>query len=112
MASPKVIQHFCILSGYNIPNNFICHGVLKLSCFQENIMDKIFNDFYVNVAKDICKDFSFDPQNHPSLNKIRDHGLDIKQFDFKFTDKKKHQILSVNLMLKRLQDVTKCLSSF
>ena len=31
---------------------------------------EVFNEFFVNVAMDIGKDYIFDEKNHPSLKKI------------------------------------------
>ena len=47
-----------------------------------------FNNFFVNVAEDIGKDYIFDPQNHPSLKKIEELNLINDPFEFKHTDEK------------------------
>ena len=42
----------------------------------------IFNDFYINVAKDIGKDFIFDKSNHPSIEKILGQNISPDSFNF------------------------------
>ena len=46
----------------------------------------IFNDFFVNVAKDIGQNYSFDMGNHPSINKILAQNFDSDVFNFRPTD--------------------------
>ena len=36
---------------------------------------EVFNDFFVNVARGIGKDYIFDEKNHPSLKKIEDKNV-------------------------------------
>ena len=45
-----------------------------------------FNTYFVNVAEDIGKDYTFNPQNHPSLTKIEELNLQKDAFEFKLTD--------------------------
>ena len=45
-----------------------------------------FNNYFVNVAEDIGKDYMFDPKDHPSLNKIKELNLKKDAFSFKLTD--------------------------
>ena len=47
----------------------------------------IFKDIFVNVAKDIGQNFSFDRENHPSINKILDQNFATEIFNFRTTDK-------------------------
>ena len=49
---------------------------------------EIFNDFLVNVADNICKDYIFDPNDHPSINKIKGKHVITESFEFKPTDQK------------------------
>ena len=46
----------------------------------------IFNDFFVNVAKDIGQNYSFDRGNHPSINKILEQNFGSDVFNFRPTD--------------------------
>ena len=48
----------------------------------------IFNDFFVNVAKDIGQNYTFDRENHPSINKILDQNFGTDVFNFRPTDQK------------------------
>ena len=49
-------------------------------------MAETFNTYFVNVAEDIGKDYTFNPQNHPSLKKIEELNLQKDAFEFKLTD--------------------------
>ena len=48
----------------------------------------IFYDFFVNVAKDIGQNYTFDRGNHPSINKILDQNFGNDVFNFRPTDQK------------------------
>ena len=52
----------------------------------EHEVADIFNDFYINVAKDIGKDCTFDPENHPSINHIKMNCSTTSTFNFQPTD--------------------------
>ena len=55
-------------------------------CSENQEVSEIFNNFYVNVANDIGKDFLFDKNNHPSLNRILGKKFHQNCFNFKPTD--------------------------
>ena len=48
----------------------------------------IFNDFFINVAKDIGQNYNFDSENHPSINKILDQNFGTDIFNFRPTIQK------------------------
>ena len=48
-------------------------------------MIETFNNYFVNVAEDIGKNYMFDPKDHPSLNKIKELNLKKGAFSFKLT---------------------------
>ena len=45
-------------------------------------VSEIFNNFFVNVAKEIGKDYEFDKNNHPSLQKISEREFQQDSFEF------------------------------
>jgi alpha-N-acetylglucosamine transferase len=46
-------------------------------------VDEVFNKFFVNVAQDIGKDYTFNKNDHPSLQKIEDKIFVKNSFEFK-----------------------------
>ena len=55
---------------------------------KENEVAEIFNDFYINVVKDIGQNYTFDKNNHPSLTKIKENCHAQTEFNFKPVDQK------------------------
>ena len=55
---------------------------------KENDVAETFNDFYINVAKDIGQNYTFDKNNHPSLYKITENCHAQTEFNFKSVDQK------------------------
>ena len=49
-------------------------------------MAETFNNYFVNVAENIGKDYMFDPKDHPSLNKIKELNSKKDAFSFKLVD--------------------------
>jgi hypothetical protein len=47
---------------------------------------EVFNNFFVNVAQDIGKDYTFNKNYHPSLQKIEDKNFVKNSFEFKSTN--------------------------
>ena len=47
---------------------------------------EVFNKFFVNVAQDIGKDYTFNKNDHPSLQKIEDKNFVKNSFEFKSTN--------------------------
>ena len=54
----------------------------QITLSDNNEVADIFKDFYVNVAKDIGKDFTFDEKNHPSIEKILEQNISQDCFNF------------------------------
>ena len=54
----------------------------QITLSDNNEVADIFNDFYVNVAKDIGKDFAFDENNHPSIENILEQNISQDCFNF------------------------------
>ena len=66
---------------------------------------EVFNKFFINVAQDIGKDYIFNKNDHPSLQKIEDKNFVNNSFEFKSTNEKS----LINLMLKKQQVLIKSL---
>ena len=49
-------------------------------------MAETFNNYFVNVAEDIGKYYTFYPQNHLCLQKLEELNVMKNAFDFKPTD--------------------------
>ena len=47
---------------------------------------EVFSKFFVNVAQDIGKDYTFNKNDHPSLQKFEDKNFVINSFEFKSTN--------------------------
>ena len=47
---------------------------------------EVFNNFFVNVAQDIGKDYIFNKNDHPSLQTIEDKNFVKNSFEFKSTN--------------------------
>ena len=47
---------------------------------------EVFNKFFVNVAQDIGKGYTFNKNYHPSLQKIEDKNFAKNSFEFKSTN--------------------------
>jgi hypothetical protein len=58
--------------------------VINVSDNQE--VAEVFNEFFVNVARDIGKDYIFDKKNHPSLKKILNFVVEKNAFEFVHTN--------------------------
>jgi hypothetical protein len=68
---------------------------------------EVFNKFFINVAQDIGKDYIFNKNDHPSLQKIEDKNFVKNSFEFKSTNEKS----LINLMLKKQQVLITSLSN-
>ena len=49
-------------------------------------VSEVFNEYFVNVAKDIGKDYVFDEKNYPSLQKIEEKKFEKNAFEFVHTN--------------------------
>ena len=49
----------------------------------ESQVAETFDNYFVDVAEDIGKNYVFYPQNHPSLKKIKELNFKKNDFDFK-----------------------------
>lgn len=59
----------CLKKSIGTSNNIILNEQNNIISEDEQVAN-IFNELFVNVAKGIGKDYTFDLNNHPSLNKI------------------------------------------
>ena len=73
---------------------------------------EVFNNFFVNVAQDMGKDYTFNKNDHPSLQKIEDKNFE-KKIVLNSNQLMKHLYLKslINLMLKKQQVLIKSLSN-
>jgi competence protein ComGC len=68
---------------------------------------EVFNKVFVNVAQDIANDYTFNKNDHPSLQKFEDNNFVKNSFEFKSTNEKS----LIDLMLKKQQVLIKSLSN-
>ena len=68
----------------------------------EKDVANIFNDFFVNVAKDIGQNFMFDKENHLSINKILEKNFGSEVFNFRPTDQKTISKIINNFNVKKV----------
>jgi hypothetical protein len=68
---------------------------------------EVFNEFFVNVARDIGKDYIFDEKNHPSLKKIEEHNFEKNAFEFVHTNETFVSKIIDKINVKKATDVDK-----
>ena len=64
-------------------------------------VSEIFNNFFTNVAADIGKDYIFDAENHPSLEKIKERNFISDTFTFQPTSQAKISKIIDNFNIKK-----------
>ena len=69
----------------NSQNKIILNENDKIISNNEEVAE-IFNDYFVNVADGIGKDYVFNPQDHPSLKMINEKQFQKDLFEFKPTN--------------------------
>ena len=69
----------------NSQNKIILNENDKIISNNEEVAE-FFNDYFVNVADGIGKDYVFNPQDHPSLKMINENQFQKVSFEFKPTN--------------------------
>ena len=78
----KTIKPYMSNKSISKNNKIILNENGNLVTETENVTE-IFNDFFVHVADNIGKGQSFDPDNHPSIKKIKENHKSSELFEFK-----------------------------
>jgi len=58
--------------------------------------------FFTTVANDIGKDYVFNPNNHPSLNKIKERKFTPENFNFEHTNQTKISKIQGGMRIREL----------
>ena len=72
---------------------------------------EVFNNFFVNVAQDIGKDYTFNKNDHPSFQKIEDKNCVKNSFEFKSTNETFVSKVIDKFNVKKQQVLIKSLSN-
>ena len=79
------LNHICLKKAGNSLNKIILNENDKIISNNEEVA-KRFNNYFVNVADGIGKDYVFNPQDHPSLKMINEKQFQKVKFEFKHTN--------------------------
>ena len=83
----KTIKPYLSKKSGKGQNSIVLKENNKIVTNEKEVAD-ISNDFFVNVTKDIGQNYTFDRENHPSINKILDQNFGTGVFNFRPTDQK------------------------
>ena len=83
----KTIKPYLSKTSCKGQNSIVLKEIDKIVTNEKEVAD-IFNDFFVNVAKDIGQNYTFDRANHPNINTILDQNFGTDVFTFRPTDQK------------------------
>ena len=79
------LNHICLKKAGNSLNKIILNENNKIISNNEEVA-KNFNNYFVNVADGIGKDYVFNPQDHPSLKMINEKQFQKVKCEFKHTN--------------------------